>query len=85
MDTFLLDRILHTFLAEDLEHGDITTEAIFAPEDRARACCIARHPMTVVGMATVATRVFSCSTRASAARTRSPTVPGWTPAPNCSP
>ncbi len=58
MDTFLLDKVLRTFLAEDLEHGDITTEAIFTPQDRAQACFIARHPMTVVGMATVAARVF---------------------------
>lgn len=58
MDTFLLDTLLRGFLAEDLEHGDITTEAIFSPQDRSEACFIARHPMTVVGMATVATRVF---------------------------
>jgi nicotinate-nucleotide pyrophosphorylase (carboxylating) len=58
MDTFLLDPILRRLLAEDLEHGDITTEAIFSPEDQAHACCIARHPMTVVGMETVAARVF---------------------------
>ena len=59
MDTFLLDTILQAFLREDLEHGDITTEAIFGPQDRARASFIARHPMTVVGMTTVAARVFS--------------------------
>lgn len=59
MDTFLLDTVYRSFLAEDLEHGDITTEAIFSPQDRARACFIARHPMVVVGMETVATRVFS--------------------------
>jgi nicotinate-nucleotide pyrophosphorylase (carboxylating) len=58
MDTFLLDPLLRAFLAEDLEHGDITTEAIFAPEDRAQAAFIARHPMTVVGMEIVAARVF---------------------------
>ena len=58
MDTFLLDNLLRRFLAEDLEHGDITTESIFAPNDQALAGFIARHPMTVVGMATVATRVF---------------------------
>ncbi len=58
MDTFLLDPLLRHFLAEDLEHGDLTTEAIFSPEDRAEARFIARHPMTVVGMATVAARVF---------------------------
>ncbi len=58
MDIFLLDPILRHFLAEDLEHGDITTEAIFSPADQSEACFIARHPMTVVGMVTVATRVF---------------------------
>ena len=59
MDTFLLDNALRSFLAEDLEHSDITTEAIFTPQDRAQACFLARHPMIVVGMATVAARVFS--------------------------
>jgi nicotinate-nucleotide pyrophosphorylase (carboxylating) len=58
MDTFLLDTLLRNFLAEDLEHGDITTEAIFSPEDRANAVLVARHPMTVVGIETVAARVF---------------------------
>jgi nicotinate-nucleotide pyrophosphorylase (carboxylating) len=58
MDPFLLDSLLYGFLREDLEHGDITTEAIFAPHDQSEACFIARHPMTVVGMNTVASRVF---------------------------
>ena len=58
MDTFLLDPLLRNFLAEDLEHGDITTEAIFSPADRASAVLVARHPMTVVGIETVAARVF---------------------------
>jgi nicotinate-nucleotide pyrophosphorylase (carboxylating) len=59
MDTFLLDQSLRAFLAEDLEHGDITTEAIFSPADTASAGFIARHPMVVVGMATVAAKVFA--------------------------
>lgn len=58
MNNFLLDTLLRAFLAEDLEHGDITTEAIFSPQDQAEACFVARHPMTVVGMETVAARVF---------------------------
>lgn len=58
MDTFLLDPILRRFLAEDLEHGDITTDAIFAETDTAKAAFIARHDMTAAGMATVAARVF---------------------------
>lgn len=59
MDTFLLDPILRRFLREDLEHGDITTDAIFPQNDCARAAFIARHPMVVAGMGSVATRVFT--------------------------
>lgn len=59
MDTFLLDPILRRFLREDLEHGDITTDAIFPQNDSARAAFIARHAMVVAGMASVATRVFT--------------------------
>ena len=59
MDTFLLDPILRRFLAEDLEHGDITTDAIFAPSDRASASFIARHGMVAAGMTRIATRVFA--------------------------
>jgi len=29
MDAFLLDRQIRSFLAEDIGHGDITTDAIF--------------------------------------------------------
>ena len=58
MDTFLLDPILRRFLREDLEHGDITTDAIFAQEDRASAAFIARHALVASGMASVAARVF---------------------------
>ncbi len=58
MDTFVLDTRLRAFLTEDLEHGDITTDAIFSLEDKARACFMARQPMVVVGLETVATRIF---------------------------
>ena len=58
MDTFLLDPILRRFLEEDLEHGDITTDAIFAETDTAKAAFIARHDMVAAGMGTVAARVF---------------------------
>ena len=59
MDTFLLDPILRRFLAEDLEHGDITTDAIFSAGDRASASFIARHSLVAAGMSRVATRVFA--------------------------
>jgi nicotinate-nucleotide pyrophosphorylase (carboxylating) len=57
MDSFLLDRQLEKFLEEDLEHGDITTDAIFTDET-AMVQCIAREPLIACGMETVAARVF---------------------------
>ncbi|WP_028583925.1 carboxylating nicotinate-nucleotide diphosphorylase [Desulfogranum mediterraneum] len=59
MDSYLLDQQLHSFLREDLEHGDITTDAIFSDKDQARAYFTARHPMVVVGMEKVAWRIFT--------------------------
>ncbi|NLZ17398.1 MAG: carboxylating nicotinate-nucleotide diphosphorylase [Desulfobulbaceae bacterium] len=59
MDTFLIDPILHRFLREDLEHGDITSDAIFSQNDQASASFIARHGMVAAGMARVASRVFA--------------------------
>ncbi len=57
MDTFLLDRQLRQFIKEDLEHGDITTDAIFTDET-ALVQCIAREPLIACGMEMVAARVF---------------------------
>ncbi len=59
MDSYLLDQILHRFLREDLEHGDITTSAIFSDEDTAQANFVARHAMVSAGMLRVAFRVFT--------------------------
>jgi len=57
MDHFLLDQQLRSFLKEDLEHGDITTDGIFGQET-ASARFVARQDMVVCGMEQVATRVF---------------------------
>ncbi len=57
MDTFLLDHQLRKFLEEDLEHGDVTTDAIFTDET-AMVQCIAREPLVACGMETVAARIF---------------------------
>lgn len=59
MDTLLLDPILRHFLTEDLEHGDITTDAIFGEADTASASFMARHDMVACGMASIAPRVFA--------------------------
>jgi len=57
MDSFLLDTQLKHFLQEDIEHGDITTDALFAQE-MARARFVAREPLIACGMERVAARVF---------------------------
>lgn len=46
-----------TALAEDVSRGDITTAALFPKPIRARGTIVARHPMTVAGVA-VAREVF---------------------------
>jgi nicotinate-nucleotide pyrophosphorylase (carboxylating) len=58
MDTFLLDELLRGFLREDLEHGDITTEAIFSGTETGAAVLRAREPLVAAGLETVAARVF---------------------------
>ncbi len=58
MDDFLLDQQLRLFLQEDLEHGDITTDAVFS-EETASARFVARQPLVACGMKQVAARVFA--------------------------
>ena len=52
-----LDALIDLALAEDIGPGDLTSEALFAPEDKARADFIAREPMVVSGLP-VAAAVF---------------------------
>ena len=58
MDSFLLDEILRRFLREDLEHGDLTTDAIFTDQATAQVTMTAREPLLAAGMERVAARVF---------------------------
>lgn len=58
MDIFLLDEQLRLFLREDLEHGDITTDAIFSDQETASVTLRARQPLIAAGMDRVAARVF---------------------------
>jgi nicotinate-nucleotide pyrophosphorylase (carboxylating) len=58
MDTFLLDDQLRAFLREDLEHGDITTDALFDNASTALVTMQAREPLVAAGMEKVAARVF---------------------------
>ncbi|XCN74069.1 MAG: carboxylating nicotinate-nucleotide diphosphorylase [Candidatus Electrothrix aestuarii] len=58
MDTFLLDEQLRHFLREDLEHGDITTDAIFSDQETASVTLRAREALVAAGLERVAARVF---------------------------
>ncbi|WLE96602.1 MAG: carboxylating nicotinate-nucleotide diphosphorylase [Candidatus Electrothrix communis] len=58
MDSFLLDEQLRNFLREDLEHGDITTDAIFSDQETATVTIRAREPLIAAGMEQIAARVF---------------------------
>jgi nicotinate-nucleotide pyrophosphorylase (carboxylating) len=58
MDAFLLDRQIRSFLAEDIGHGDITTDGVFNTNSEVTAKFVAREPLVVAGMAQVAGRVF---------------------------
>lgn len=51
-------RAISSFLAEDLGAGDLTSAAIFSPEQMARAEFIAQVPMIATGMSNVAAQVF---------------------------
>jgi nicotinate-nucleotide pyrophosphorylase (carboxylating) len=54
---FGLERLIDLALEEDIATGDITTEALIAPEARGQADIVAKAPMVVAGLM-VARRVF---------------------------
>ncbi len=58
MDRQALEGAIIRFLAEDLAGGDVTSEAIFTPEQTGRAIFIARQKCVVAGVETVAPLVF---------------------------
>ena len=60
MNQLIIDEHLRRFLVEDLEHGDITTDAVFTDcgDQTAVASFMARESLVASGMAKVAGRVF---------------------------
>lgn len=64
-----LDPILRGALAEDLPDGDVTSEAIFAPSDRAAAIFRAKQSGVIAGLP-IARRVFTLLDRRCAFRAR---------------
>ncbi|MCL7486984.1 MAG: carboxylating nicotinate-nucleotide diphosphorylase [Desulfobulbaceae bacterium] len=58
MDAFLLDSLIRSFLAEDIGHGDITTDAVFDSNPEITAVFAAREDLVCAGIIGVAARVF---------------------------
>ena len=58
IDPLLLREAIKLFLIEDLGTGDITSTAIFSPEQQGRAIFIAKESLVTVGMDSVAAQVF---------------------------
>ena len=59
MDKFQLHPLLRSFLAEDIGHGDISSESLFLHDDMGRAMLVARESFIVAGAESVAAEVFS--------------------------
>ncbi len=59
MDKNILHNDIIRFLREDVAAGDITSAAIFSPEQRGEARFVARQEMVTAGMVKVAAEVFT--------------------------
>lgn len=59
MDLFALHEDIKRFFQEDLGTGDVTSQAIFAPEDMGQATFRAKAPFVCAGMQ-IAAEVFKC-------------------------
>lgn len=58
MDKNNLQQIIRSFLSEDIGRGDLTSEALFAPDQQGKANFVARQSMVVAGADMVAGEVF---------------------------
>lgn len=58
MDKNNLQQIIRDFLIEDIGRGDLTSEALFSPQQQGKANFVAREPMVVAGADMVAGEVF---------------------------
>jgi len=64
MDTRLLIADISHFLAEDIAGGDLTSEAIFPPDQTGKAVFIARQELVVAGIEQIAPLVFETRNQA---------------------
>ncbi len=58
MDKYNLHTLLRFFLLEDIGHGDLSSESLFAPETLGSANLVARESFVVAGVRDVAAEVF---------------------------
>jgi nicotinate-nucleotide pyrophosphorylase (carboxylating) len=58
MDKQALQQAIISFLAEDIGSGDVTSEAIFAPDVHGTGRFIAKEPFVAAGLKSVAAEVF---------------------------
>lgn len=59
MDKYSLHTLLRSFLQEDIGHGDLSSESLFAEDAMGRAGLVAREPFVVAGVTRVAAEVFT--------------------------
>jgi nicotinate-nucleotide pyrophosphorylase (carboxylating) len=64
MDNNALHTSILSFLQEDVGRGDLTSEAIFTPQDMGRARMVARQSFIAAGVARVASQVFKIQNNA---------------------
>lgn len=80
MNIDLLKQDIARFLAEDIGHGDITSEPIFAPDSLGKARFVAKEKFVAAGLETVAPLVFavknSALTCSAAVRDGETVLPG---------
>jgi nicotinate-nucleotide pyrophosphorylase (carboxylating) len=59
LDKYSLHTLLRSFLQEDIGHGDLSSESLFADDVMGRANLVAREPFVAAGAGKVAAEVFS--------------------------
>ncbi|RUM46101.1 MAG: carboxylating nicotinate-nucleotide diphosphorylase [Desulfocapsa sp.] len=58
MDKYSLHTLLRSFLQEDIGHGDLSSESLFAGDSTGQADLVAREAFVAAGVARVAAEVF---------------------------
>jgi len=59
LDKYSLHTLLRSFLQEDIGHGDLSSESLFADDVMGQANLVAREPFVAAGVSKVAAEVFT--------------------------